>query len=108
MLDQSRTPLLDAIKKFQEADPAYFRIPGHRFDRGADEKARKLLGRKAFCADLTEAEGLDDLHQPEGVIDQAEALAAQLGYADVFEFLCRDAADTGFPDAVRTAAPTGK
>ena len=82
MLDQSRTPLLDAIKKFQEEDPAYFRIPGHRFDRGADEKARKLLGRKAFCADLTEAEGLDDLHQPEGVIYQAEALAADLFGSD--------------------------
>lgn len=87
MLDQSRTPLLDAIKKFQEEDPAYFRIPGHRFDRGADEKARKLLGRKAFCADLTEAEGLDDLHQPEGVIYQAEALAADLFGSDCCWFL---------------------
>jgi len=29
--------------------------------------------------------------------EESEALAAQLGYADVFTFLCRDAVDTGFP-----------
>lgn len=76
--DQARTPLIDAIRTYQESDPAFFRIPGHRFERGADPKAVELLGEKAYRADLTEAEGLDDLHQPTGPIREAEKLAADL------------------------------
>ena len=30
--------------------------------------------------------------------EESEALADQLGYRDLFTFVCRDAADTGFPD----------
>ncbi|MEE0956288.1 MAG: aminotransferase class I/II-fold pyridoxal phosphate-dependent enzyme [Eubacterium sp.] len=85
--EQTLTPLIDAIKAYQDEEPAFFRIPGHRFERGADRQAVKLLGDLAYRADLTEAEGLDDLHQPTGAILQAEKLAADLYGSDRCWFL---------------------
>lgn len=75
---QNETPLIDALRDFRARKPAFFRIPGHRFERGADKRALRLMGKKAYASDLTEAEGLDDLHQPTGVIRKAEELAADL------------------------------
>ena len=36
-MDQNRMPLVEALQQFREEAPAYFRIPGHRFERGLDE-----------------------------------------------------------------------
>ena len=73
-MDQNRMPLVEALQQFREEAPAYFRIPGHRFERGLDE----ALNRASLAAyDLSEAEGLDDLHHAEGVIAEAQRLAAE-------------------------------
>ena len=73
-MDQNRMPLVEALQQFREEAPAYFRIPGHRFERGLDE----VLNRASLAAyDLSEAEGLDDLHHAEGVIAEAQRLAAE-------------------------------
>ena len=37
-MEQSRMPLLEAVKTFETADPAYFRIPAHRFQRGVNPR----------------------------------------------------------------------
>ena len=66
--DQDRTPLVDALQAYIQEHPAYFRIPAHRFDEGLDYRLKELLGSDVFKADLTEAEGLDDLHAAQGVI----------------------------------------
>ncbi len=84
---QDAVPLLDALREFASAGPAYFRIPAHRFSRGVDECLLHLLGENVFCADLTEAEGLDDLHAASGVIAEAEKLAAQLWGSEECHFL---------------------
>ena len=86
-MNQKRTPLIEAIRTFRDEKNAYFRIPGHREERGADEPAVRLLGKKAFRSDLTEAEGLDDLHAPRGAILRAERLAAELYGSDRCWFL---------------------
>ena len=75
---QSRTPILNAVQDYISTEPAYFRIPAHRFSRGVSEPLKALLGEQVFCADLTEAEGLDDLHAASGAIAEAEQLAAEL------------------------------
>ena len=85
--DQNATPLIDALQTFASAEPAYFRIPAHRFSRGVDERLKDLLGENVFRADLTEAEGLDDLHAASGVIAEAERLAAQLWGSEECHFL---------------------
>ena len=85
--EQERTPLLDAIRQYREADPAYFCIPGHRFERGADDSALRVLGALAYASDLTETDGMDDLHIPRGVIAQAQSLAADVWGATQTFFL---------------------
>ena len=67
-----------------EEAPAYFRIPGHRFERGLDET---LNGASLAAYDLSEAEGLDDLHHAEGVIAEAQRLAAETWKAKKTFFL---------------------
>lgn len=84
---QQNTPLLDAITKFQEKEPAYFRIPAHRFERGINSRFTEAVGEKIFRYDLSEAEGLDDLHHATGPIKEAEQLAADLWKARKSFFL---------------------
>ena len=86
-MNQNSTPILDAIENFCREKPAFFRIPAHRFERGADARALEVLGEKAFMSDLTEAEGLDDLHQPTGPIREAQEMAAKLWGSDHCWFL---------------------
>ncbi len=72
---QNHTPLIRALSAFSAKRPVYFCIPGHRYEEGIPESfARNNL----FRYDLTEAPGLDDLHQPRGVIREAERLTAGL------------------------------
>ena len=83
-MDQNRMPLVEALQQFREEAPAYFRIPGHRFERGLDET---LNGVSLAAYDLSEAEGLDDLHHAEGVIAEAQKLAAETWKAKKTFFL---------------------
>ena len=67
-MEQRKTPLLDAIVDYTTDRPVYFKIPGHRYEKGISLRWRQWTGDGIFRFDLTEAEGLDDLHEPEGVI----------------------------------------
>lgn len=86
-MDQNKTPLLDAIVEYTRERPAYFKIPGHRYEKGISERWRRWTGDGIFRFDLTEAEGLDDLHCPEGVIREAQELAAEVFHARKSYFL---------------------
>lgn len=81
---QEKMPLLEALETFREGDPAYFRIPAHRFLRGLNPA---LTGKELAALDLSEAEGLDDLHQASGPIREAQNLAAELFQAKRSFFL---------------------
>lgn len=69
-----RRPLVEALKNFKEQRPVSFHVPGH--------KHGELSGlpnefRSALQFDQTELSGLDDLHYPEGVIQEAQELLAE-------------------------------
>lgn len=83
-MNQEKMPLLEALETFREGDPAYFRIPAHRFLRGLNPA---LTGKDLAALDLSEAEGLDDLHQARGPIREAQELAAELFHAQTSFFL---------------------
>lgn len=87
MMDQDRTPVFDAITEYIGRQPAYFRIPGHRFERGVSERWTAAVGDGIFRYDLTETPLLDDLHHPEGAILEAERLAAEVFGSDRCFFL---------------------
>ncbi len=86
-LNQKSQPLAEALDSFIAREPAYFCIPGHRFERGISEGLTGRFGEKIFRYDLTEANGLDDLHAACGAIKDAQGLAAELYGADETRFL---------------------
>ena len=80
--DQNRVPLIEALDRFIETEPALFCIPGHRSEKGVPEELLERFGEYIFRYDLTEAPGLDDLHDAQGAIREAEELLAGLFGAD--------------------------
>lgn len=87
MCNQDKTPLLDAITKFIDTKPAYFRIPGHRLERGISKRWTDRVGKEIFAYDVTETPFTDDLHSPEGAIQEAQELLQELYGADRSFFL---------------------
>lgn len=85
-LPQSRAPLWEAMLAYRDRRPARFHVPGHKGGAGLDPSAAGLLAG-VFEVDVTELPGLDDLHQPEGVIAEAEELAAKCFGAERTRFL---------------------
>ncbi|WP_406945248.1 aminotransferase class I/II-fold pyridoxal phosphate-dependent enzyme [Halobacillus sp. SY10] len=79
-------PLYEALKRNIEQKPLSFHVPGHKygkvFEKQAYEKFQSILQ-----LDATEVEGLDDLHAPEGVIQEAQQLASEFFHSDHTFFL---------------------
>lgn len=107
MEKQKRMPLVEALKEYRQKDPAYFCIPGHRFERGISSKWLSNSDRAFLQYDLTEAQGLDDLHQPSGVIREAQELTAQLFGAQQSFFLV-NGTTCGNEAMILTAAREGE
>ncbi|MEA5567889.1 aminotransferase class I/II-fold pyridoxal phosphate-dependent enzyme [Anabaena sp. UHCC 0399] len=76
MLNQNQAPLLEALKNCAARPHAAFYTPGHKRGRGIAQPLADLLGRDVFGVDLTELADLDNLSAPQGVIQQAQQLAA--------------------------------
>jgi len=85
--EQQRAPLFEALQAYTRQVRAPMHIPGHKMGRAAPEAWRSFLGEQALSIDLTEAPGLDDLHAPEGVIAEAQSLAAEAFGAERSFFL---------------------
>ncbi len=83
------TPLFDAIVKYIDRNPSYFRIPGHRGAKGISPKWVDLVGENIFKFDLTETPYLDDLHNPSGAIAKAQNLAKNVFGSDKTYFLVK-------------------
>ncbi len=77
-MKQNTTPLFDALLTYAKGDYACFHIPGHRNERGINQKWLDYVGPAIFAMDQTETPLLDDLHNPEGVIREAQELAAEV------------------------------
>ena len=52
MMDQERTPVLDAIERIRREGTYTFALPGHRFGRGIDDRTAGVLSRDTFAADV--------------------------------------------------------
>ncbi|MGZ9587049.1 aminotransferase class I/II-fold pyridoxal phosphate-dependent enzyme [Paenibacillus marinisediminis] len=81
-MDHHRTPLFTALTSHAARNPVQFHIPGHKKGVGADREFREFIGNEAFSIDLINIAPLDDLHQPSGVIAEAQQLAADAFGAD--------------------------
>lgn len=77
-------PLIEALTKFKEANPISFHVPGHK---GGMLSGLPAELRTALKYDFTELEGLDDLHEPSGVIEEAQRKLSSLYRSDRSFFL---------------------
>lgn len=75
-LDHNRTPLFTALTQHAAKRPIQFHIPGHKTGAGSDPEFRSFVGDNALSIDLINIAPLDDLHQPTGIIQEAQKLAA--------------------------------
>lgn len=81
-VDHNRTPLFSALRRHAENNPLQFHIPGHKKGVGTDAEFRNFIGDNALSIDLINIAPLDDLHQPTGVIEESQKLAADAFGAD--------------------------
>lgn len=84
--DQRRAPLFEALAHHAGSGASSFHVPGHKSGQGGAADAEAFY-HAVMRIDLTEIPGLDDLHHPEGVIRDAQQLAARAFGADETFFL---------------------
>lgn len=97
MITEWKAPLLEHLIDFSKQQPLSLHVPGHR-NGNVYKQLAKVLQHTAYneliehmanlaAIDVTELSHTDDLHQPEGVIKQAQDAAAKLYGADQSYFL---------------------
>ncbi len=85
---KSQAPLYEALLQYKERGDASFHVPGHK--NGMSYGGEGDLGgelAQVMKIDVTEITGTDDLHHPEGVIREAQQLAADVFGAEESFFL---------------------
>lgn len=84
-----QTPLVDALRGYIAEGRLRQHMPGHK----GKAEASGLFAEWGELAgwDVTEADGLDDLHAPDGVIMQAQQLMAEVCGAEYAHFLVNGA-----------------
>jgi arginine decarboxylase len=85
-LDQNRTPLFDALKKYIDDSVVPFHVPGHKQGAGLPE-FREYFGGSILKADVNGLDGLDYYNNPSDVILEAEELMAEAYGAESAFFL---------------------
>jgi arginine decarboxylase len=76
-MNQSHTPLFTQLQEHYLKKNLSFHVPGHKNGKVFPETAYSLFS-SILNIDVTELSGLDDLHDPEGVIAEAQSLASNL------------------------------
>ncbi|RWZ50141.1 aminotransferase class I/II-fold pyridoxal phosphate-dependent enzyme [Halobacillus fulvus] len=74
MKNQQYAPLYEALMRRKQQSPVSFHVPGHKDGHVFPRKGADTF-RSVLELDATEITGLDDLHSPEGVIQEAQNLA---------------------------------
>jgi arginine decarboxylase len=88
-MDHSVAPILDALADYHAAGRYGFTPPGHRQGRGADPRARSVIGEDAFRSDVLATAGLDDRKSSHGYLSRAEELMADaVGAEQAFFSTC--------------------
>ena len=71
-------PLLERLEAYGRTDVYPFHMPGHKRRLGPKEMGH------LYEMDITEIDGFDNLHQPEGILKELQERAAGLGRDSVY------------------------
>ncbi|MCY8466790.1 aminotransferase class I/II-fold pyridoxal phosphate-dependent enzyme [Bacillus atrophaeus] len=80
------TPLYTALVNHAQTNAYSFHVPGHHNGDVFFDEAKSIY-QSLLTIDMTEIAGLDDLHQPSGVIREAQDLVSSLYRSDESFFL---------------------
>ena len=74
----SRLPIIEELLKYIEEDNSYFAMPGHKMGKIFNEvpEGKELL-RNLIKFDITEVDGVDNLHNPQGILKEAQELVSR-------------------------------
>ena len=74
----SRLPLVEGVLKYIKEKNISFCMPGHKGGLGfLKTNARKELYENFIKGDITEVDGVDNLHHPEGIIKESQQLLSE-------------------------------
>ncbi|MDC0831815.1 aminotransferase class I/II-fold pyridoxal phosphate-dependent enzyme [Geitlerinema sp. CS-897] len=105
---QYQTPFLDALKQQSQRDHVAFYLPGHKQGNGISKPLKNWWGNRVFQADLPELPELDNLFNPEGVIQEAQHLAADAFNASQTWFLANGSTAGIIAAILATCSPGDK
>ncbi|MCC3430419.1 MAG: aminotransferase class I/II-fold pyridoxal phosphate-dependent enzyme [Microcoleus sp. PH2017_15_JOR_U_A] len=105
---QQQTPLLDALRDRTNHHHSPFYAPGHKRGQGISGPLVDLFGAAVFRSDLPELPELDNLFNPEGVIAEAQNLAASAFGAEHTRFLANGSTCGIMAAIVATCGPGDK
>lgn len=74
-------PLVEAVLQYKNDNVYPLHTPGHKGGRGMEPSLKKLLG-ESVNVDVSLMSELDDIHEPESYIKEAQDLAAQTYKSD--------------------------
>ena len=81
MSNQERMPFVEALESYKEQHFVPFHTPGHKIGVEAPQLLKAWMG-PALPYDLGVMYALDDLHEPEGELKEAQDITAELYDAD--------------------------
>jgi len=87
MIDHRKRPLYDALVAYSKSTVTPFDVPGHKMGKGIHPDFINYVGENIFKMDINSLQEMDNLSNPEGVIKEAEELAADLFDSDHAFFL---------------------
>jgi len=102
-MDHNKMPLCDALKDYVLSGRTSMHVPGHKGKKASIPELSWIMGDQTLKCDITEIAGFDDYHEPEGIIKEAQELAADLYGSDQCFFLV-NGTTSGLMAAVAAAA----
>ena len=91
--------LIERLKKYRRSDMYPFHMPGHKRAEGI-----KLSFPDPFSVDITEIDGFDNLHHPEGILKESMKWASSLYGSDHTWYLV-NGSTCGLLSAISAAVP---
>jgi arginine/lysine/ornithine decarboxylase len=86
-MDQKSAPLVEALAAIERKRPIGFGAPGHNQGASIPSGMRRLVGRRAFRADVLTPKGLDDRTEGSLALQRAHEIAAEAWNADFCRFV---------------------
>ena len=86
-MNRNISPIAEAMRRYSKDGALAFHTPGHKQGLGAHSLLRELITTEGLRREVSLMEELDDLHDPQTCIKEAQDMAAELWNADEAFFM---------------------